>query len=367
MKVPYSYLYQQFQYREDIISAIRDLSHSGEFTLGKPVEEFENNFARFIDSKYAVGMNSGTDALIQILRALNIGHGDEVITVPNTFIATAGAIAVVGAKPVFVDVNDEYLMDITEAEHAITGRTKAIIPVHLTGNMVDMQGLSLIASRFDLDVIEDAAQAVDADINGKKSGTWGIAGAFSFHPLKNLNGWGDGGMVTTNHKELAEKLRLLRNHGLANRDCCEIFAYNTRLHSLQAVVLNHLLLDIERITYNRIANAELYDMLLCDIDEITIPARNREIRQVYHTYVIQAENRDELIKFLEKNDIEPKVHYPIPIHLQPAAKKLNYREGDFPVCEEQAKRIITLPVHQYLSSEKIEFVCEKVKEFYSKK
>ena len=366
MKVPYSYLDKQFVGREDLIDEIRALVKTGQFTLGPAVERFEENFAKFCGVKYAIGMNSGTDALIMILRALGIGPGDEVITVPNSFFATAAAIDVVGAKVVFVDVNDEYLMDPEKLEGAINSKTKAIMPVQWGGNMADMPAICKIAKKYGLYVIEDAAQAVDADINGKKAGAWGYAAGFSFHPLKNLNGWGDGGMVTTNDKKLAEKLKLLRNHGLKDRDHCEFFAYNCRLHSIQAVLLNKLLEDIVLISDKRIVNANLYYELLSGVDGVTLPPRRENVRRIYHTFIIQVEKRDELVKFLEANEIEVKVHYPIPLHLQKAARHLGYKKGDFPNCEKQAKRIMTLPVHQFLTQDQIFFVAEKIKEFYSK-
>jgi len=369
MKVPYSYLGDQFGSGEgrDILEAVwKKIVKTGRFTLGPPVEEFEKNFAKSCEVKHAIGMNSGTDALRMILVALGVGSGDEVITVPNSFIATTGAIATVGARPVFVDVNDGYLMDVEKIELAITPRTKAIMPVHLTGNMVDMPRICDIADRHKLFVIEDSAQAVDASILNKKAGTWGIASEFSFHPLKNLNGWGDGGMVTTNNDWLAEDLRLLRNHGLSSRDYCDFFAYNCRLHSIQAAVLNILLEDVVMVSNQRISNALLYNDLLSDVEQIVLPPKKEGVRQVYHTYVAQVERRDELAKFLAKSGIGTKIHYSVPIHLQRAAKYLGYKKGDFPVCEAQVEKIISLPIHQYLQKPQIFFVVQKIKEFYSK-
>src|SRR3989344_547989 len=245
LNVPYNYLNQQFEPNgilvNEVIDDIRSLVRSGEFTLGPQVEEFEEKFAYLCNTKYAVGVNSGTDALILILKALGIGPGDEVITVPNSFIATANVILFVGAKPVFVDVNDEYLMDVDKVSEAVTERTKAILPVHLTGNPVFMPALTGGDFQFKsggewrgIYIIEDAAQAIDADIHGRKVGSWGIAGEFSLNPLKNMNVWGDGGMVTTNDIVLAEKILLMRNHGLASRDVCLMAAGNCRLHTIQA-------------------------------------------------------------------------------------------------------------------------------------
>ena len=382
-KVEYSYLLEQFQVGEskttvkyvdlprqanveNIVSDIKELLlKTGQFTLGPPVKEFESRFAQLCKTKYAIGVNSGTDALFLAMKALNIGSGDEVITAPNSFIATAGAIANAGARPVFVDVNDEYNMDVNLIEKAITPNTKAIMPVHLTGNPADMPKIMEIASSYNLYVIEDACQAVSASINGQPVGSFGIAGCFSFHPLKNLNMWGDGGIITTDSKELFDKLVLLRNHGMKNRDEVELFAYNSRLDTIQAIVGNQLLNVLDAITDTRIRNAKKYDDALSDMtDYITTPPRKSNVKQVYHTYVIQAKKRDKLLAYLAEKGIETKVHYPIPIHLQPASRYLGYKEGDFPVCEAQAKSIITLPVHQHLTENEITYVIDSIRRFY---
>ncbi|MFC1909229.1 DegT/DnrJ/EryC1/StrS family aminotransferase [Chloroflexota bacterium] len=383
MKVEYSYLLEQFQIGksetkvkyvdlsrqanvEGIISEIKEiLLKTGQFTLGSPVAEFEVRFAKFCSTEYAVGVNSGTDALFLTMKALNIGQGDEVITAPNSFISTAGAIANTGARPVFVDVDDEYNVDANLIEEAITPKTRAIIPVHLTGNPADMLRIMDIAKRHSLPVIEDACQAVNASINRQSVGSFGIAGCFSFHPLKNLNVWGDSGIIVTNSEELADKLVLLRNHGLKGRDECELFAYNSRLDTLQAIVANRLMDDLDAITNARIKNATTYDDAFSDMtDFIKIPPRKDNVKQVYHTYVVQAEKRDELVEYLASKGIETKVHYPIPIHLQKASEYLGYKEGDFPVCEAQAKSIISLPVHQHLTSEQITYVIDNTRKFY---
>ena len=384
-KVPYSYLLDQFnpegrknmkvKYVEltkqatvpEILKDIKELLlKTGDFTLGKQVRIFEERFAKLCHTKYAVGVNSGTDALFLSLKAVGIGPQDEVITVPNTFIATVGAIVATGARPVFVDVQDDYNINPDLIEKAITPRTKAIIPVHLTGNPADMPKIIDIAKKRNLFVIEDAAQAISASIDGKPVGSFGITGCFSMHPLKNLNVWGDGGVITTNSDEIYKKLILLRNHGLKTRDEVEIFGYNSRLDTLQAIVANRLMNVLDKITNKRIENAKKYDEAFSKIPEIKVPPRKKNVKQVYHTYVIQVEKRDQLIKYLEENGIEAKIHYPIPVHLQNAAKYLGYKEGDFPVCEEQTKKIITLPVHQHLSDEQLEYVIKTVKQFYEK-
>jgi len=385
MKVEYSYLLQQFEVKEGevkvkyvdlpkqanveaILTDIKEiLLKTGQFTLGQPVAEFEARFAGLCKTKYAVGLNSGTDALFLALKALNIGSGDEVITAPNSFFATAAVIAIAGAKPVFVDVNNEYNIDAELIERAITHRTKAILPVHLTGNPADMPRIMNIARRHNLHVIEDAAQAVSATIDGQPTGSFGIAGGFSFHPLKNLNVWGDGGITTTNSRELSDRLRLLRNHGLKNRDEVEVFAYNSRLDTLQAIVANRLLSVLDAITDARIKNAKTYDDGLSDLtDHITLPPRKSNVKQVFHTYVILAGERNKLGAYLAEKGIETKVHYPVPLHLQPASRYLGYQEGDFPVCEAQAKSILTLPVHQHLTDDQVTYVIDNVRKFYRK-
>lgn len=364
MKVEYSYLKAQFKNRKRIFEGIENLLETSDFTLGEPMEEFEQKFAKLCDTKYAIGVGSGTDALLLSLKALDVGMGDEVITTPNTFFATVGAIVTAGATPVFVDVNEEYNIDTALIEDAITDKTKVIMPVHLTGCPSDMPTIMDIAHKHNLYVVEDSCQAISASINEKKAGSFGITSAFSLHPLKNLNVWGDGGVITTNSEEIRDKLRLLRNHGLINRNVCKFFAYNSRLDSLQAIVGNYLLEKVEDITNTRIENAKFYDEELSKIPEIIIPPRRKNVRQVYHTYVIQAKERDKLLKFLLENGVEAKIHYPIPLHLQPAAKYLGYKEDDFPVCEAQAKSIISLPVHQHLTDEQKTYVVDKVKGFY---
>ncbi len=383
MKIQHSYLLEQFNmdkesvkvkyidlpkqaHAEDVIKDIKTLSLStGQYILGPQVQEFETKFAQLCETDYAVGLNSGTDALFLSMKILGIGSGDEVITVPNSFIATVAAIANTGAKPMFVDVGDDYNINPDLIEAAITPMTKAIIPVHLTGNPADMPRIIDIAEKHRLHVIEDAAQAIGASIDGKSIGSFGISGCFSLHPLKNLNVWGDGGALITNDKEFYEKMRLLRNHGLKNRDECALFGYNSRLDTLQAIVAIRLMNDLDMITNTRIENAKFYDEALTDLSEhITIPPKKKNVKQVFHTYVIQVKERNKLYRYLLENGIEVKVHYPIPIHIQKACQYLGYKEGDFPVCEAQAKSILTLPVHQHLAEDQLAYVIEMIKKFY---
>jgi len=264
-----------------------------------------------------------------------------------------------------VDNDDEYNIDVAQIGKAIGPNTKALLPVHLTGNPADMLEIMDIASRHNLPVVEDCAQAILASIDGVSVGSWGVTGSFSLHPLKNLNVWGDSGVIVTKSEEIANKLRLLRNHGLVNRDEVKILGHNTRLDSIQAVVANRLLNEVQEITDRRINVARYYDEAFSDLNEfITIPSRRPQAKQVYHTYVIRVMDRDNLLSYLIEREIEAKVHYPIPLHLQAATANLGYKKGDFPVCEQHCEEIITLPAHQHLEDEEIEYVASSVREFF---
>ena len=366
MKVPYSYLEEQFSNIEPILEDIRQLVKSGDFTLGKPTREFEKRFAELCQVDYAVGVGSGTDALRLSLIALGIREGDEVITTPCTFFATIGAIVTVGAKPVFVDVGEDYNINPELIEDSISKRTKAILPVHWHGCPADMEKINKIADVHGLFVVEDACMAIGAKLKNKSAGSFGKTGCFSLHPLKPINVWGDGGVITTKNKEIKDRLCLLRDHGLKNRNECEFYAFNSRLDSLQALIGNHLIKNVDWIVTKKIENANLYDEELSKLPEITVPLRNKDAKCVYHNYVIMAKKRDELLKFLVDNGIDVKIHYPIPQHLQKASSYLGYNEGDFPNAEYQCKHIISLPVHQHLSQEQIHYVIEKIKEFVKK-
>ncbi len=367
MEVKYLNLHGQFDV-DAILADIREELKSCRFILGPAVKEFEISFADVCRTTYALGLNSGTDALFLALKALNIGQGDEVITVPNSFIATAAIIAAAGAKPVFVDIDEEYNMDVKLIEGAITKRTKALIPVHLTGNPADMPKIMSIARKHNLFVIEDACQSVGATVDGKQTGSFGEFGCFSLHPLKNLNVWGDGGMITMNSSELYEKMLLFRNHGLKNRNEVEFLAYNSRLDTIQAIVGKHVIKKLPVVTEKRIENARKYDERLSDISEhVTTPKKKKNVKHVFHVYIIRAKKRDELARFLEKNGIETKIHYPIPIHLQKGCEHLGYKQGDFPVCEAHSRAIISLPIHQLLTVGEIDYVSGKIKEFYGKR
>ena len=367
MRVNFSYLDRQFADVEGYLSDIRELVKTGDFTLGQALLDFEACFADLCRMPYAIGVGTGTDALILSLKVLDIGPGDEVITTPTTFIATVGAIVMAGARPVFVDSEDGFVIDASKIEAAITPRTKAILPVHYTGNVADMPAIMDIARQHDLLVIEDACQAIGASIDGQPVGSWGATACFSLHPLKNLNVWGDGGVIVTRAAELAKKLRLYRNHGFIDRDQAVMFGCNSRLDTLQAVVGKRLIEQVEFITDQRIANAELYDNTFSDLGEfIRIPKRRPGVKHVFHLYMIWVKRRDELLSYLCRNGVEAKVHYPIPVHLQKAAQHLGYKEGDFPVSEECSQNVITLPVHQHLTSQEIDYTVAQVRSFYLK-
>ena len=270
MNVRYSYLKQQFSNASDLWLKLKKFVSTGDFTLGKPLYQFEKNFAKLMKVKYAVGVNSGTDAIKLSLKVLDIKPGDEVITAANTFVATIGAIVELGAKPVFIDCDNTFCMNVNLLENKITKKTKAIVPVHFTGYMTDMIKLKRIANKYKIPIVEDACQSILASINGKTSGSWGDFGAFSLHPLKNINVWSDGGVITTNKYKHYKQLRLLRNHGLESRDKVKICGYNSRLDTFQAVVGNWLLPKAHSIANKRIKNANFYDQHLKKIPEIKV-------------------------------------------------------------------------------------------------
>jgi dTDP-3-amino-2,3,6-trideoxy-4-keto-D-glucose/dTDP-3-amino-3,4,6-trideoxy-alpha-D-glucose/dTDP-2,6-dideoxy-D-kanosamine transaminase len=367
MKVPFSYLDRQFSDLKPYFTEMEKLVKSGDFTLGYPVKEFEENIARVTNAKFAIGVNSGTDALILSLKAAGVGAGDEVITAVNTFYATAGAIVAVGAKPVFVDVDDTFLIDCLKIERAITQHTKAIIPVHYMGLPVDMAIVLEIARRHHLAVIEDACQAFGATINGQHTGTFGMTGAFSFHPLKNLNVWGDAGIIITNDKKVNDYLVLYRNHCMASRDEISFYGINSRLDSLQAVVGNVLIKTFDKIKEDKKKNAGRYNDAFAKLaPQVRLPLVKKGFTHAYHLYMLYVERRDELLNYLIAEGIEAKVHYPLPLHLQKASALFGYKAGDFPVCEDQCNHYITLPVHQHLTDGEVGFVIDRVTAFYKR-
>ena len=353
---------QYERFRSEILEAFDQISRSGHYVFGPHLQEFEENFAEYTGSKYALGVANGSDALYLSMKALGIGSGDEVITAPNSFIASAWTIANTGAKVVFADARMDMNIDPEAVEKAITERTKAIMPVHLTGKVADMPHLMQIAERHNLHIIEDAAQAVGASLNGNKSGSFGIAAGFSLHPLKNLHVHGDGGMITTSDTGLYEELKRWRNHGLRNRDECEFWGINSRLDAIQAAIGMIKLRNLDEINdgFRRIAHrytAALSDVVIC-------PQESDEEVQVFHRYMIQSHYRDELKAFLFERGIDTKINYPIPIHLQNAAKDLGYFKGRFPVAERLSEQILSLPIYAEMPNDDIDYVIENILEFF---
>jgi len=366
IKIRYINLPLQYnQIKKELIKNIEHVFKSGQFIMGPEVKKLETRFAKYCDCKYALGVANGTDAIFLALKALDIGANDEVITVPNSFIATAGAIGNTGAKPIFVDIREDYNINPDQIEEKITEKTKAILPVHLTGRPADMNPVLEIAEKYDLYVIEDAAQAIGATYYGHKVGSFGIAGCFSMHPLKNLNAGGDAGMITTNNSDYYDTLVKLHNHGLRNRDECDFWGFNSRLDSIQAAIINTKFNYLDEWNNKIRSLVDLYQENLRGIVEF--PEDKDFEKSVYHLFMIQCDDRDELQKYLLNNGIETKIHYPIPIHLQTPAKKLGYIKGDLPVIEKQSERILSLPIYPELASDDIEFVSQKIKEFYEVK
>lgn len=362
MQVKFVDLSRQYQeLKTEILSAVDEVFASGWYVLGPKLEQFEYEFAEYCGVKHAVGVGNGSDALYLILDALDIGPGDEVITAPNSFIASAAAIARTGATPVFCDVGDDMNLDPAQLEAAITNRTKAVMPVHLTGRIAKMEQIQEIAGRHQIHVVEDAAQSVGASRKGKRAGSFGVAAGFSLHPLKNLFVHGDGGVVTTDSDELADRIRQYRNHGLKNRDEAEFWGINSRLDEVQAAIGLIKLRHIDQWNNRHREIAECYSDALRGMFDV--PMEGEDESGVYHRYMIQTLKRDDLAKHLAENGVETKVNYRVPLHLMPAAKALGYGPGSFPVCEELANTILSLPLYASLTDEESEFVINAVRSF----
>ncbi len=367
ININHSYLVEQFFDYKKIFNKIEKVVKNADYTLGDEVNRFEKNISKRMRSKFAVSVGNGTDALFLVLKAFNIGAGDEVITTPYTFIATVASIVTAGAKPVFVDVKDDYNIDENKIEKAITKKTKAIMAVNWSGRPCELEKINKIAKRNKLRFIQDACHCVDSRYKNSSIVNYSDACTFSLHPLKNLNVWGDGGFILTHNPSLAKKLCLMRNHGLRDRNNCEFFAYNSRLDTLQATVGNYKIKNkLDKITNKRISNALLLDKLLKPLKQIKIPDRKKKLKEVFHLYQINVSQRDKLKKFLIKRNIDAKIHYPIPIHLQKAAKYLKYKKGDFPVAEKMANTSISLPVHEYINTNQIRYIARSIKEFFAK-
>ncbi len=367
ININHSYLIEQFFDYKKIFKKIERTVKKADYTLGDEVNKFEKNISRRMKSKFAVSVGNGTDALFLVLKAFNIGSGDEVITTPYTFIATVASIVTAGAKPVFVDVKDDYNIDENKIAKAITKKTKAIMVVNWSGRPCELEKINKIAKKKKLKFIQDACHCVDAKYKNNSIAKYSDACTFSLHPLKNLNVWGDGGFILTNNSKLAKKLYLIRNHGLKDRNNCEIFGYNSRLDTLQATVANYKIKNkLNKITNKRISNALHLDKLLQPIKQVVTPKRKKYLKEVFHLYQINVQNRDKLKKFLIKRNIDAKVHYPIPIHLQKAAKFLKHKKGDFPKAEKMANTSISLPVHEYITKSQINYIARSIKEYFNK-
>jgi len=374
IKVPLLDLTRQYAaVQEEIDRAIRRVLASGRFILGPEVEAFERKIAAYCGVEHAIGVASGTDALLLSLRALGIGPGDKVIVPSFTFFATAGVVHNVGATPVFADIDPrtynidpehvrELLRDARLAEEV-----KAIIPVHLYGQMADMDELMAIASEYDLYVIEDAAQAIGAEYKGKKAGTIGHLGCFSFFPTKNLGAYGDGGMVITDDEELAERVRMLRVHGAKPKYYHHFVGYNSRLDALQAAILRVKLAHLDSWTQARREIADRYDELLSGIDGLATPHRAPGRTHIFHQYTVRVLDgrRDALQEFLKDRGIGAQVYYPLPLHLQPCFRGLGYREGDLPESERASREVLSLPMFPELSEAEQEYVAQNVREFFT--
>lgn len=367
MKVPFLNLKEQnLQIKNEAILLWEEILASSQFIGGKHVSGFEEEFSDACDSKYCVAVSSGTCALRFIFLALDLNPGDEVITVPNTFIATTEAITQSGGKVTFVDIDPErytlcpkslsaYLNSLTPDRKA---KVKGIVPVHLYGQMADMDKIMSIANEHNLWVVEDAAQAHLAQYKNKKAGSIGIAGAFSFYPSKNLGAGGEAGAVVTNNAEIYKKLKMLRDHGQSEKYIHDIEGYNGRCDALQAALLRVKLKHLEKWNELRRKNAELYLRSLKDIKEINVPASYKDSLHVYHLFVIQIDNRDSVIKKLYENGIGSGLHYPIPLNLQKAYTYLGFKQGSFPIAEKAAERILSLPMYPSLNKTQIEYTCE---------
>lgn len=371
MKVPFLNLTAQYRpIKDEIAAALQEVLDTNAFAGGRKVERFENVFAPFCQTGHAIGVGSGTDALWMALLGLGIGDGDAVIVPVNTFIATAEAVSFAGTLPLFVDCDEYYNIDTAKLQKTLSAmsyeqraRLKAVIPVHLYGQMANMDEIMALAGEYGLAVIEDACQAHGAEYKGRRAGSIGDAGCFSFYPGKNLGAYGEAGAIVTNNAELAAKLRMFRDHGQQKKYYHSIIGWNARMDGFQGAVLATKLKYLDEWTKKRRQNALLYNELLAGVDGIQTPKEMPHTSSVYHLYVIQSDDRDGLQHYLEQNGVATGLHYPVPLHLQEAYSSLGYEEGDFPVAEKAAKRILSLPMFPELTEKQVRYVCDKISEF----
>lgn len=369
MQIPFMDLRKQNEsVKHEINSAIKNVIDNSAFILGKAVSDFEKDFAEAHNVKHCIGVSSGTDGNHLALWSLGVSSGDEIIMPANTFIATAWGATLCHATPVFVDCEeDSYNIDPSKVEEKISGKTKAVIAVHLYGQPADLEPLKNLTSKNHISLVEDAAQAHFAEYKGSKVGGLGKLASFSFYPGKNLGAFGEGGAVTTNDDEIALRIRMLRDHGSEKKYYHEIYGHNYRMEGIQGAVLGIKLKCLNDWTEKRKAVAEKYNELLKDIEEILLPREMVYARHVYHLYVIQTTDRAKLQKFLNEKGISTGLHYPIPLHLQKCFEHLGYKKGDFPITEKLADNCISLPIYPELTNEQIEYVCDNMKYFYTKR
>ena len=363
MKIPYVDLSYKNKSKKELISVFKKVLNKGQFVGGDEIDLFEKKISKFCGTRYAVALNSGTDALTLALHLLGVRRGDEVITPPNSFIASTAVIVHLGAKPVFVDVLSDQNIDPQKIQSAITKKTKVIMPVHLSGRMAQMDKIMSIAKKNKISVVEDAAQSVGSKYKNKMSGSYGDFGCFSAHPLKNLNALGDSGYLTTNSFRYYKKIKSLSNHGMENRNIIKNFGHVSRMDNLQAAFLNYKLKDLSKVIIQRRKNALIY---MKELDRKHIFFNNETIDEfnTYHTFVVQVKFRNKLRKYLLEKGIGTSIHYPIPIHLQPASKFLGYKKGDFENTENQSQKILTLPVNENLSIDQVKYICRCINQFF---
>jgi len=366
MKILFNRLEKKYIENKRIFLKIADkVLSSGRYILGPFVNEFEKKFANYIGVKYCIGVGNGLEALQISLMALDIGEGDEVITTPLSAVATSLAIKAVGAKPVFVDIDGHYHLDVNKIEEKINKKTKAILPVHLYGQSADLGNILKIAKKHKLFVIEDCAQSHGTEYKNKKVGSFGNVGCFSFYPTKNLGAFGDGGCIVTNNKKIADLAKMIRNYGQKNRYEHIVYGINSRLDELRAAFLLERLKDLDNDNSKREKKARIYFDLLKDVKQIRLPLIRPNSNHVFHLFVIEAEEREKLQKFLQERKVETLIHYPIPIHKQKCFKE--YNKIKLPVVEEKTKKILSLPLYPEIRDEEIIYVCKSILKFYKNK
>tara|TARA_A100001015_G_C15004464_1_gene720006 strand:+ start:283 stop:1392 length:1110 start_codon:yes stop_codon:yes gene_type:complete len=366
MDIPYINLKLQWQKeKKELLPLVKKILAGGEYVIGNEVDRFEKNIAKVCKRKYAVAFNSGTDALLIGLILLGVKKGDEVITPPNSYIASTTSITHLGAKPIFADVLDDQNINPSEISKKITDKTKAIMPVHLTGRICEMNEIKKISKKYKIPIIEDAAQSIGSKYHGMPAGSFGEIACFSAHPLKNLNACGDAGFLVTNNFSFYKRAKKIRNHGLEDRNRINEFGFLSRMDVLQAAILNFRIKKLNSTNKKRRKNAEFYFKNI-NKDFYSLINEKKYQYNTYHTFVIQTHKREKLIKYLNMKKIGTAIHYPIPIHLQKASKYLKYKKGSFPVTEQQSKKILTLPIHQNLKKNELIRIVKKLNEFAEK-